>query len=285
MADPDKFDGQRSKLRGFLVKLRLKLQEPKAFRDEQAKLRYIVGRLEGLALDQVMSFVIPSGIDFDTVDDMIDHLKTCFDDPDRMGTATRALRTTKQGTRDFATYFAEFQRYALQVDWNQAAIRSALKDGLSTELENALITVDEPEDYTEFTNLLMKIDTKLKATKARHPSRPTAPAHNPRIHTNRYGNTGSGSSVPPNPTASNSGNYGPAPMDLSANRRKLTPEERSRRIAQGLCLYCGGAGHMAHECPNRGAGRMRGAEMSLAPLLPTTSVDESTTATAGVSKN
>jgi phage/plasmid primase-like uncharacterized protein len=42
-------------------------------------------------------------------------------------------------------------------------------------------------------------------------------------------------------------------MDLSAGRRRgpLTQEERMRRISQGLCLYCGGAGHIAVACPNR----------------------------------
>ena len=34
-------------------------------------------------------------------------------------------------------------------------------------------------------------------------------------------------------------------MDLSAGKKKLTLEERVRRLAEGRCLYCGGIGHMA----------------------------------------
>ena len=54
-------------------------------------------------------------------------------------------------------------------------------------------------------------------------------------------------------------------MDLSANRRKLTPEERNRRITEGLCLYCGGAGHIAGVCPNKGMQRLQASEGLLTP--------------------
>ena len=38
-------------------------------------------------------------------------------------------------------------------------------------------------------------------------------------------------------------------MDLSASRRRLTPEERSKRMAEGRCYCCGGIGHLVRECP------------------------------------
>ena len=38
-------------------------------------------------------------------------------------------------------------------------------------------------------------------------------------------------------------------MDLSAGKKKLTPEERARRLAEGRCLYYGGIRHMAKSCP------------------------------------
>jgi hypothetical protein len=43
-------------------------------------------------------------------------------------------------------------------------------------------------------------------------------------------------------------------MDLSATRSRyrpsLTKEKKARRIAQELCLYCKGVGHLAEDCPN-----------------------------------
>jgi hypothetical protein len=40
-------------------------------------------------------------------------------------------------------------------------------------------------------------------------------------------------------------------MDLSPGRRKLDPAEKVRRMREGLCYYCGGAGHMTSTCPNK----------------------------------
>ena len=40
-------------------------------------------------------------------------------------------------------------------------------------------------------------------------------------------------------------------MDLSLARGQLTQEEKGRRLVEGLCLYCGGHGHLACNCPNK----------------------------------
>lgn len=44
------------------------------------------------------------------------------------------------------------------------------------------------------------------------------------------------------------------PMDIDATRRRtlsLTPDERQRRFAENLCLYCGQAGHAFLTFPSR----------------------------------
>jgi len=56
-------------------------------------------------------------------------------------------------------------------------------------------------------------------------------------------------------------------MELNANRRRITPAERQRRIAQGLCMYCGGTGHFAAQYPAAGRrpDRLHGAKANLGP--------------------
>jgi len=47
------------------------------------------------------------------------------------------------------------------------------------------------------------------------------------------------------------GYTGPAPMDLSAGKRRISAEERAKRFADGRCLYCGGFNHRAVDCAAR----------------------------------
>ena len=45
----------------------------------------------------------------------------------------------------------------------------------------------------------------------------------------------------------------PTPMEIDMTRRRgpLSDEEKQRRRANRMCLYCGGPGHIAIHCPHR----------------------------------
>jgi hypothetical protein len=249
--DPKPFTGEdRTLLQPFLLTLRLRLQDrPGEFPDEQSKLRYAMLRLEGPALKQVMHLVRPDRINLATFEDFASTLEEAYGDPDRVSTAERGLAKLRQGNRDFVTYHAEFQRLVADVDWNDAAKRAAFHRGLCDELKDILSTQDIPEDWHEYVALVKKRDSQFRARKAelhRH-TVPTKSVPTPAAH--------STPSTPaqntPHPTSSGSGHLGPAPMDLSAARRRLSPEERQKRIDENRCLYCGGFNHLARDCPNK----------------------------------
>ena len=53
----------------------------------------------------------------------------------------------------------------------------------------------------------------------------------------------------PAPTKPNEPSFcpgGTVPMALDSSR-KISPEERQRRMQEGLCAYCAGSGHFARE--------------------------------------
>jgi len=247
MSDPALFDGTRDKLRPFLTTLHLKLCEPGSVPDEQAKLRYAVGRLEGAALDQVTQYMRTDTIDLPDIGSLVATLEAAFGDPDRTGTAERKIRQLRQLNKDFSAYYAEFQRYAADVTWNDAARMSALRDGLNNELKDALIYAPAPADFPGFVSLLQRMDTSIRARnqeRSRNTPRETwsrLPASTPSAPV----------SFPAPAPAAAANNFGPAPMDLSSGRRTLTQEEKNQRMAEGRCLYCGGLGHRARNCPNK----------------------------------
>jgi hypothetical protein len=51
--------------------------------------------------------------------------------------------------------------------------------------------------------------------------------------------------------AMNAANGGSSSGGTASNPRRLTKEERDRRLKENLCLYCGAAGHRVFACPKK----------------------------------
>jgi len=251
---PDSLDfsgSDRTQLRGWIAQLRMVIRHtPSKFPDEQAKMRYAFNRLSGLALKQILPHVRDNGdIGLEDLPAFIQLLEAAFGDPDRVATAERNMKEIKQKNREFSQYYAEFQVIAADLDWNPSALRNASRSGLSEEMKDSFIHTDMPDELPAFVTLCQKRDNQIRQRKAEKaaqhrwttsigsPSAPRAP-------------------VPPKtseaaPAGSVAGYTGPAPMDLSAGRRRISDEERAKRFADGWCLYCGGFNHRAVDCAVR----------------------------------
>jgi hypothetical protein len=249
--DPKLFTGEdRTLLQPFLLTLHLRLQDrPGEFPDEQSKLHYAMLRLEGPALKQVMHLVCPDRINLATFEDFVSTLEEAYGDLDRVSTTKRGLTKLRQGNRDFITYHAEFQWLVADVDWNDTAKRAAFHRGLCDELKDILSTQDIPEDWHEYVALVKKRDSQFRARKdeLHRPTVPTKSAPTPAARST----PSTPAQSTPHLTSSGSGHLGPAPMNLSAARHRLSPEECQKRIDENLCLYCGGFNHLARDCPNK----------------------------------
>jgi hypothetical protein len=252
LTDPPKFGGNRKDLRTFIAQLRLKLHgNTQSFPTMQHRLSYAVGRLEGVAFEQILPYIENNAVNLDDIDALIKILEDAFGDPDQVATATRELRNLRQANREFSLYFADFQRLSAETEWNESAKKDALQNGLCEELKDALTLLVEEEEYSAFVKKLQRLDNKLRARQADKkkggansgksgsaPARSTAPI--PKTSSTSGGH----------PTQTGSGYYGPAPMDLSEGKYILEEEKASRK-AEGRCFYCGGVGHIARNCPNR----------------------------------
>jgi hypothetical protein len=187
-------------------------------------------------------------VNLENFEAFVTSLDEAYGDPDRVNTAKRTLAKLHQGNRDFVTYYAEFQRLIVDLDWNDAVKRAALHRGLSEELKDILSTQDLPEDWANYVALVKKRDMQYRARKA--------VSHHPSALNKLSTPSPHATAIAPNPhaphlTSTGSGHLGPAPMDLSAAGYRLSPEERQKWIDEGRCLYCGGFNHMARDCPNK----------------------------------
>jgi len=157
------------------------------------------------------------------------------------------MREIKLKNREFSQYYAEFQVIAADLDWNPSALQNALRIGLSEEMNDSFGYSDMPEELPAFVTVCQKRDNQIRQRRAEKAAQ------------NKGSGIGFASSRPtPAPKAPETapagtvaGYTGPAPMDLSAGRRRISTEERAKRFADGRCVYCGGLNHRAAECAAR----------------------------------
>lgn len=150
--------------------------------------------------------------------------------------------TRLRQTGPMSTYISQFRTLSARSGWNEPALLSRFKEGLSDEVKTLLTpqwhnlnTVRQLQMAATSAYQNLRIQNRFRPRPAfskppqQQPS-PRRPASTPYAV----------SSAPASNTA----------MDLDAMRVKhITAEEKQRRRDNGLCLYCGGENHFAGSCP------------------------------------
>lgn len=167
--------------------------------------------------------------------------RTAFFDPDEKRSASNRLANLRQ-TKSTAEYAAEFRELVSILGWNEdTQLQVSFYRGLKDHVKDDLASQDDPASLDELVTRAIRLDN-------RHWTRRMEKAENAPTTRPAPRSLQGSRAQPPTPRPN------PAPivvnvardsnaMDLSANRRKLTPEERARRMRENLCLYCGQAGH------------------------------------------
>jgi len=212
-------------------------------------MRYAFSRLRGVALGQILPHIREDGeIALEDLPAVIQLLEAAFGDPDRVATAEWKMREIKQTNRESSQYYVEFQVIAVNLDWNPSALRNAFQMGLSEEMNDSFTYSDMPQELPVFVTVCQKRDYQIQQRceekSAQNTRGVTGFASSPRPPAPPEDPAGS-------PAGTVAGYTGPAPMDLSAGRRRISPEERAKRFTHRRCLYCGGFNHRAAECAAR----------------------------------
>lgn len=150
--------------------------------------------------------------------------------------------TRLRQTGPMSTYISQFRTLSARSGWNEPALLSRFKEGLSDEVKTLLtpqwhnlntIRQLQMAATSAYQNLRMQNRFRPRPAFSKPPQQqpsPRRPASTPYAV----------SSAPASNTA----------MDLDAMRVKhITAEEKQRRRDNGLCLYCGGENHFAGSCP------------------------------------
>ncbi|KAI5104624.1 nephrocystin-4-like, partial [Silurus meridionalis] len=158
--------------------------------------------------------------------------------------AARSLVSAAQGHRSVAEFAAEFRTQATDSGWDHIALYDTFLQGLSSAVKDELAARDPPQDLDSLISLATRIDRRMKERRRERGY--------PAQTFNRSPLTASGS--PPRVSGSGTRSFSPL-QAMEIGRHHLTPAEKEKRRSLGLCLYCGGKGHMAASCPVKGKAR------------------------------
>ncbi len=140
--------------------------------------------------------------------------------------------------RSVTDYSIEFRTLAAECKWNYEAQWDMFRHGLADRIINEIYTQELPTSLDGLIDLAIRVDTRLQRRGQRALQMPVVNTED------RFSSmaTGAVGHV-----------FDSEPMQVG--RAHLSREEKERRRNQGLCFYCGAAGHIAAQCPVKAKAR------------------------------
>ncbi len=225
------YDGDPNSCQAFLSQCSLVFSlQPRRYSTEEAKVAFILTLLSGRAREWGIAVWRSRAPCCATFVDFCQEMTKLFDRSAQGDEAAAQLSRLSQRKRSVTDYAIQFQTLAAACGWNEGALRARFLEGLDEAIADELAAVDLPRELDNLINLALRVEGRLNRRRQRR--QPTALWRHLEA------------------SSSDAASHLPAeaePMQLG--RLRLTPQQRQERLALGLCLYCGKAGHFVLQCP------------------------------------
>lgn len=228
----------------WLVKMDGKMTADEDLMDTpKRRMVYVMKRVGGTAFDHLEPRARKNATrPWKDSDEMLAYLKQVFGDSNRRENAENEFRALRQSGKDFNTFWAEFQRLAMELDRNDATLISDLTSKLSYQMLRQLNTGDKrPTDLLEYAERCQRVYQGLKDV-AR------AKAASERYMEKRA--AARATTTTPAKKVTTSTTTTRTPSSTVPGRRVLTASERERLMREGRCFSCKEVGHRTTECSN-----------------------------------
>ncbi|KAG1935783.1 retrotransposable element [Pimephales promelas] len=236
---PEPYAGEENFCRAFLTRCTMHFSlQPRTFREEATKVAFVLTLLTGRA--GLWGAAVWENQDdcCSSFQKLSDEMRRVFDRAASGREAARVLTELRQGERSVSDFSIEFRTLAAESKWNEEAQWDMFLHGLADRIQKEIYALDLPTKLNDLIALALRVDARLSRVK----NRDQHDRFSGGIEGQRSGGEGAVSLT-----------HDHEPMQVG--RARLSREEKERRRSLGLCLYCGGAGHLAFNCPLKGPAR------------------------------
>jgi hypothetical protein len=272
--EPDTFDGSDpKKLNNFILLCNLYFRTNRSYGEDSTKVTFALSYLRGMALEYFEPTLLETGATPDWMDNwssFVSVLRTQFGPVDPSADAADSIDNLKmQDNQHIVKYNVEFNRLAIRTGWEDSVLRHRYYTGLAERIKDIMGQHGKPATLDAMKLLAHSIDSrywerqreKSRSGKGKNDGKPDKsdkPDHKPDNKSDdKKGSTSKDNSnfkhkkdkqKTDSKPATSSGST-PAYADKLGKDGKLTSAERQRRFDNNLCMFCGGVGHGAKDCP------------------------------------
>ncbi|KAL0168430.1 hypothetical protein M9458_036652 [Cirrhinus mrigala] len=158
LAFPDKFDGNPTKCKGFLLQCSIfKNQQPALYPTDASRISFVCSLLTDKALEWID----------------IPHV---FDHPTGGKSAGEQLLVLTQGEGTAAEFALAFRTLAAQTTWVEDTLKLLFRRGLNADLQAELACRDEGRSLKELIKLTIRIDNLIRSRRPIRTNNPSFPA-------------------------------------------------------------------------------------------------------------
>ena len=159
---PNKFDGTRSKFRGFVNQIRLiTTLQPDRYPTEEARVGLVGTLLTGQALSCFAPLFEKRSAILSNFETFIEAFVETFGEHDNVRWTTTKIRSLRQGVRSASVYASNFRQLASDINWDEEALVNQFYWGLRDDVKDLLLTLPDLQTLNEAISQAVRCDNRL----------------------------------------------------------------------------------------------------------------------------
>ena len=164
VAPPATFSGASEDCRGFLLQCSLQFDmQPQRFPSDRSKIAYITLLLNGHVLQWAQALWEGNGPVTHSMEDFLCHFREVFGQSTHSLSVPDQLLTLKQGDSTMADYALMFRTLSLASGWNEPALISVFRQGLTPTLQRQLALFDDTAGLEGLIQRAIRVAQRLAA--------------------------------------------------------------------------------------------------------------------------